>query len=1096
MSDWITYPCANVDWSQVALTPRADADDADADFSATGVFSLRLSGTFTGYFSPLTGELSANLPVISGVFGAITRHWGPPPTVTLWLDASDDSTVFLDDEGDYEGRVAGWRSKTSNNYYAISQKFKFVGNDVFPYLPEDSHAQYFSPTRGEKSVVFDGTQYLHFYYETLDLFRNLDGYSIFVVYKRIGGSSSNTLFEFSYGSSSVERVHVGARYLKHRDDGGSCWDNVVAFSFPEEERLLNTAVADLNALTLYAGSDGDVTLKNDHLCPGPTADTRSENGWLGREYSTASYYYLTGEINEILVFPEAVPEELRQRIEGYLAWKWGVQAKLPVAHPYSSEPPKFDYATGILEAPIQFSGSFTGGVKAQGLCKGFIDADITGQVEGIVAPIGLASAVIPPPRGFFYGRLPVFGRLSGTISPLVGQAEGYLPSSGVLIGTLQPLEGVLSGGTDVVGVGSGTIPSIRLETVGGTSLRGLFSGQFSADLSGRFVSLPRVFGGLSSSVTPNIYGAWHGIFREAPSRNYFSVADTMSCWATYSLGEYTSLVGKPHVFSELLATFHDTTALVANLYYIAPVASSDALELTDDLTYQITRLAFLATTLNMQSETAATTEMTDHWSDGVRFNSELALVFRLLLEEQAALDAVLQQPTLYCSAAETVYLTSLTANEVELTARLRESSEFFDAYSVLARLVLGERIELTETFVFDRRVARMAEVLLVASRADGQLDLTAVTQDALVLQEKATFAISLLQAAGFSLTDDLKLEMRRVLVAAERLHLTAKHLTANALLLALNEDVRLRDAYLLLLRVSLGSAFDLADATNFSIERLTLALSLAETLTLATRHQATIETMLSLIELITLTDGLENVEWMSMEERLTAADSIRHTLLALVSQPEALSLIDTMQRNMVFVAKTPEALQLINGPSTAIEVLLRAREVIAFVSHLPLGDEDYQAWVLNSDSLGVTEYTNWPFNSLANTRQATFGLTDTGLYELTGDDDDGDPIQALLRTGDLEFGTSDHKRIDRAYLYLTSTDDIFFKTISTYRGQRNETFYRVDYRMSADDGQTRRVRLGKGNRGTTWAFELTNIDGGDFDVRGAEVLPVKLTRKI
>jgi len=189
-----------------------------------------------------------------------------------------------------------------------------------------------------------------------------------------------------------------------------------------------------------------------------------------------------------------------------------------------------------------------------------------------------------------------------------------------------------------------------------------------------------------------------------------------------------------------------------------------------------------------------------------------------------------------------------------------------------------------------------------------------------------------------------------------------------------------------------------------------------------------------------------------------------------VSQPEALSLIDAMQRNMVFVAKTPEALQLINGPSVTVEALLKNKDVIAFVGHLPLGDDDYQAWVLNSDSLGVTEYTNWPFNSLANTRQATFGLTDTGLYELTGPDDDGEPIEALLRTGDLEFGTN--------------------------RGQRNETFYRVDYRMSADDGQTRRVRLGKGNRGTTWAFELTNIDGGDFDVRGAEVLPVKLTRKI
>jgi len=123
-------------------------------------------------------------------------------------------------------------------------------------------------------------------------------------------------------------------------------------------------------------------------------------------------------------------------------------------------------------------------------------------------------------------------------------------------------------------------------------------------------------------------------------------------------------------------------------------------------------------------------------------------------------------------------------------------------------------------------------------------------------------------------------------------------------------------------------------------------------------------------------------------------------------------------------------------------------------------------------------------------------LTDTGLYELTGGTDDGVPIEALLRTGDLTFSSSSHKRIDRAYLYLTSTDAVLLKAISTHRGQRNEAWYRVNYRDGADDGQTRRVRLGKGLRGTTWAFELTNVDGGAFDLRGAEVLPLLLSRRI
>lgn len=39
------------------------------------------------------------------------------------------------------------------------------------------------------------------------------------------------------------------------------------------------------------------------------------------------------------VFLEDVTTATRQKIEGYLAWKWGTVAGLPVGHPYKTEPP-------------------------------------------------------------------------------------------------------------------------------------------------------------------------------------------------------------------------------------------------------------------------------------------------------------------------------------------------------------------------------------------------------------------------------------------------------------------------------------------------------------------------------------------------------------------------------------------------------------------------------------------------------------------------------------------------------------------------------------------------------------------------------------
>jgi hypothetical protein len=45
-----------------------------------------------------------------------------------------------------------------------------------------------------------------------------------------------------------------------------------------------------------------------------------------------------GKIAEIIAV-DSLDSDIRQRIEGYLAWKWGLQSKLPVDHPYRARPP-------------------------------------------------------------------------------------------------------------------------------------------------------------------------------------------------------------------------------------------------------------------------------------------------------------------------------------------------------------------------------------------------------------------------------------------------------------------------------------------------------------------------------------------------------------------------------------------------------------------------------------------------------------------------------------------------------------------------------------------------------------------------------------
>jgi hypothetical protein len=62
------------------------------------------------------------------------------------------------------------------------------------------------------------------------------------------------------------------------------------------------------------------------------SDPAFGRGWIG--------YY-----NEVLFYSGALTTVQRQVLEGYLGWKWGRQADLPVGHPYKNSAP---YSTSPL----------------------------------------------------------------------------------------------------------------------------------------------------------------------------------------------------------------------------------------------------------------------------------------------------------------------------------------------------------------------------------------------------------------------------------------------------------------------------------------------------------------------------------------------------------------------------------------------------------------------------------------------------------------------------------------------------------------------------------------------------------------------------
>ncbi len=118
-----------------------------------------------------------------------------------------------------------------------------------------------------------------------------------------GHSSSSDLFSSSYGSCSG---YYGNGYLDGTARTGMNMERYTSW------RIINLEPRQSDSPTIYLMGDG-----------GPSFPARCFWGNLA-EYIVLDYIPSTAE---------------RQKIEGYLAHKWGLAMNLPPGHPYETEPP-------------------------------------------------------------------------------------------------------------------------------------------------------------------------------------------------------------------------------------------------------------------------------------------------------------------------------------------------------------------------------------------------------------------------------------------------------------------------------------------------------------------------------------------------------------------------------------------------------------------------------------------------------------------------------------------------------------------------------------------------------------------------------------
>jgi hypothetical protein len=151
------------------------------------------------------------------------------------------------------------------------------------------------------------------------------------------------------------------------------------------------------------------------------------------------------------------------------------------------------------------------------------------------------------------------------------------------------------------------------------------------------------------------------------------------------------------------------------------------------------------------------------------------------------------------------------------------------------------------------------------------------------------------------------------------------------------------------------------------------------------------------------------------------------------------------------------------------------------------------ALVMNTQTGALSQYVNYPFNSMAMFNGVYLGASAEGLFVLaSGDLDNATFIQAAAKLNTTDFGTSFLKRIDRCYVGYRADGNL---TLRVYTDEVNIRDYVIEaYGKEGLHGN--HTRIGKGLAARYWQFELRNQNGADFQLNALELKATQLRRRI
>lgn len=254
-------------------------------------------------------------PKPSGVTPAAS--WSPSQlgaSLALWLDGNDASTLTLNGAS-----VSQWSDRSGNNRHAVQ--------------PSAASQPTYSATgwaNTQPAVLFSATAGRHM---------NFSGfaagtYDLFSVFKHDGVAASTFGFWRNAAASTFLPLAASSSGTGTRLVGTTV--DYTVLGYPNGRETAISVPADGESFrqaywTTCTAANG-LLLRFANV-PIVNATDIDRIGFLSPAYG------IQGPVCEIIAVASSTAVADRQRLEGYLAWKWGLVANLPFGHPYKNSAP-------------------------------------------------------------------------------------------------------------------------------------------------------------------------------------------------------------------------------------------------------------------------------------------------------------------------------------------------------------------------------------------------------------------------------------------------------------------------------------------------------------------------------------------------------------------------------------------------------------------------------------------------------------------------------------------------------------------------------------------------------------------------------------